>query len=137
MAEEARAKGFANKPEMKRQLDLVRSVVIAENYFKSQGAGAPSPNISEQEVEEFFKQPANQAKFDQFINDAKAKNPQLASNEIPEEQLKQVKRQLGQVLIGEQRGVAAGVDKQRTVDLQIKMEQARILASDLCAGTVG
>ena len=129
VAEEARTKGLANKPEMKRQLDLVRSVVIAENYFKSQGAGTASPNISEQEVEEFFKQPANQAKFDQFINDAKAKNPQLASTQIPEEQLKQVKRQLGQVLIGESRGIAAGIDKQRPVDLQIKLEQARILAS--------
>lgn len=129
VAEEARAKGFANKPEMKRQLELVRSVVIAENYFKSQGGSAPSPTVSEQEVEDLFKQPANQAKFDQFIADAKAKNPQLASTEIPEEQLKQVKRQLGQVLIGETRGIAAGVDKQRPVDLQIKMEQARILAS--------
>jgi parvulin-like peptidyl-prolyl isomerase len=128
VAEEARAKGIANKPEVKRQLDLVRSVVIAESYFKSQGTGAAGPNISEQEVDEFFKQPANQAKFDQFINDAKAKNPQLAGGQIPEEQLKQVKRQLGQVLIGEQRAIAAGVDKQHTVDLQIKLEQSRILA---------
>ncbi|MEK6280967.1 MAG: peptidylprolyl isomerase [Acidobacteriota bacterium] len=128
VAEEARAKGVGDKPEIKRQLDLVRSVVIAENFFKSQGAGSTGPNISEQEVEEFFKQPANQAKFDQFINDAKAKNPQLAGNQIPDEQLKQVKRQLGQVLIGEQRAVAAGADKQRAVDLQVKLEQARILA---------
>ncbi len=128
VAEEARAKGVGDKPEIKRQLDLVKSVVIAENYFKAQGAGPAGPNISEQEVEEFFKQPGQQAKFDQFINDAKAKNPQLAGNEIPEEQLKQVKRQLGQVLIGEQRAVASGADKQRSVDLQVKLEQARILA---------
>jgi parvulin-like peptidyl-prolyl isomerase len=128
VAEEARAKGIGDKPEIKRQLDLVKSVVIAENYFKSQGAGPAGPNISEQEVEEFFKQPANQTKFDQFINDAKTKNPQLAGNEIPEEQLKQVKRQLGQVLIGEQRAVASGADKKRQVDLQVKLEQARILA---------
>jgi len=128
VAEEARAKGIGNKPDVKRQLDLVRSVVIAENYFKSQGAGEAGPNISDQEVEEFFKQPANQAKFDQFINDAKAKNPQLASGQIPEEQMKQVKRQLGQVLIGESKAVAAGIDKQRPVELQIKLEQARILA---------
>lgn len=128
VAEEARAKGIGNKPEIKRQLDLVRSVVVAENYFKAQGAGPTGPNISEQEVEEFFKQPANQAKFDQFINDAKSKNPQLAGNQIPEEQLKQVKRQLGQVLIGEQRAVASGVDKSRAVDLQVKLEHARILA---------
>lgn len=131
VAEEARAKGIGSKPEVKRQLDLVRSVVLAENYFKSQGAGQGAqtlPNISEQEVEDFFKQPANQARFDQFINDAKAKNPQLAGGQIPEEQIKQVKRQLGQVLIGEQRAVAAGTDKKRSVDLQVKLEQARILA---------
>lgn len=128
VAEEARAKGIAAKPEVKRQLDLVRSVVIAENYFKSQGTGAAGPNISEQEVEDFFKQPTNKARFDQFINDAKAKNPQLAGGEIPEEQLKQVRRQLGQVLIGEQRAIAAGVDKKRAVGLQVRLEQARILA---------
>ena len=113
---------------MKRQLDLVRSVVIAENYFKSQGTGPAGPNISDQEIDDFFKQPGNQARFDQFINDAKAKNPQLAGGQIPEEQLKQVRHQLGQVLIGEQRAIAAGVDKQRKVDLQVKLEQARILA---------
>jgi parvulin-like peptidyl-prolyl isomerase len=129
VAEEARTKGVGNKPEVKRQLDLVRSVVIAENYFKSQGAGETGPNISDQEVEEFFKQPVNQQKFDLFINDAKAKNPQLAAGgQIPEEQMKQVKRQLGQVLIGEQKAVAAGIDKQRSVELQIRLEQARILA---------
>ena len=128
VAEEARAKGIGSKPDVKRQLDLVRSVVMAENYFKAQNTGPAGPNISEPEIEEFFKQPGNQAKFDQFINDAKAKNPQLAGGEIPEEQLKQVKRQLGQVLIGEQRAVAAGTDKKRSVELQVKLEQARILA---------
>jgi parvulin-like peptidyl-prolyl isomerase len=125
VAEEARAKGIASKPEMQRQLDLVRSVVVAQNFAKSQGANAPQ--ITDQEVEDFFKQPANQAKFDQFINDAKAKNPQLAG-QIPEEQLKQVKQQLGQVLIREQRAIAAGADKGRAVELQVKLEQARILA---------
>ena len=129
VAEEARAKGIANKPDVKRQLDLVRTVVIAENYFKSQGEGGAPSTISDAEVEEVFKQPVNQARFDQFINDAKAKNPQLAGGQqIPDEQLKQVKQQLGRVLLGEQRGIAAGVDKKRAVDLQIKLEQARILA---------
>src|SRR6185436_4181245 len=40
-----------------------------------------------------------------------------------------IRRQLGQVLIGEQRGVAAGVDKQRKVELQIMLQQARLIAS--------
>lgn len=127
VAEEARNKGIANKPEIKRQLDLVRSVVIAENFFKSQQGTAGAPQVSDQEVEDFFKQPGNTEKFDQFIADAKAKNPQMAA-QIPEEQIKQVRSQLGQVLIGEQKGVNAGIDKKRPVQLQIQMEQARILA---------
>jgi hypothetical protein len=36
---------------------------------------------------------------------------------------------LGQVLIGETKGVQAGVDKKRDVQLQILMEQSRVLAS--------
>jgi len=128
VAEEARAKGVGGRPEMKRQLDLVRAVVIAENYMKSQGPAQAAANATEQEVEEFFKDPVNSAKFDQFINDAKAKNPQLASGQIPEEQIKQVRAQLGQVLIGERKGIAAGVDKQRKVQLQIMLEHSRLLA---------
>jgi parvulin-like peptidyl-prolyl isomerase len=119
---------IADRPEIKRQLELIRSVVIAQNYFKSLGTGAP-PNIPDQEIEEFFKQPGNQARFDQFINDAKAKNPQMAG-EIPEEQMKQVRHQLGQVLIGEQKAIAAGLDKKRDVELQVRLEQARILAQN-------
>lgn len=128
VAEEARAKGVGGKPDMKRQLDLVRAVVIAESYMKSQGTAQATSNATEQEVEEFFKDPVNAAKFDQFINDAKAKNPQLASGQIPEEQIKQVRSQLGQVLIGERKGIAAGVDKQRSVQLQIMLEHSRMLA---------
>lgn len=127
VAEEARLKGIANRPDVKLQLDLARSFIIAQNYFKSQGPAAAGANISDQEVEEFFKQPVNQARFDQIINDAKAKNPQMAA-QIPEEQMKQFRRQLGQVLIAEQRAIAAGTDKTRSVDLQAKLEQARVLA---------
>lgn len=132
VAEEARAKGIAEKPEIKRQMELMRTVVIAQNYFKAhqdtKTGGAPTPNVSDAEVEEFFKQPTNQQKFDQFVKDAQTKSPQLAGNQIPEEQLKQIKQQLGQVLIGEQKGVREGVDAKRAVQLQIMMEQSQVLA---------
>ena len=94
VADEARQKGVGNKPEVKRQLELMRSLVIARNYFKSQNTGPAGPNISDPEIDEFFKVPANQAKFDQFINDAKVKNPQLAGSQIPDEQIKQIRHQL-------------------------------------------
>jgi parvulin-like peptidyl-prolyl isomerase len=40
-----------------------------------------------------------------------------------------VRQQLGQVLIGEQKGVKAGLDSKRQVQLQILMEQSRELAT--------
>ena len=131
VADAARLSKIDERPVIKRQLDLMRSVVIAESYFKAQQAnqaGPPTPNVTEAEIDEFFKQPANQAKFDQFIKDAQAENPQMAGKDIPPEQVKQVRQQLGQVLVGEQKGVKAGVDQKRKVQLQIMMEQAQVLA---------
>jgi parvulin-like peptidyl-prolyl isomerase len=127
VAEEARAKGVDKTPEMKRQLRIARALVIAEGYFKSQGENS-KPNISDQEVEEVFKQPSNQKLFDELIADAKAKNPQFASGPIPEEQLKMIRRQFGELLAGEAKGIANGLDSQRAVQLQILFQQARALA---------
>lgn len=131
VADAAKVSKIDERPAIKRQLDLMRSVVIAENYFKSQQenqSGPPTPNVTDAEVDEFFKLPANQAKFDQFIKDAQAENPQMAGKEIPPEQIKQVRQQLGQVLVGEQRGLKVGLDQKRKVQLQILMEQSQVLA---------
>jgi peptidyl-prolyl cis-trans isomerase C len=130
VAEEARVKGVAYRPEIKHQLDLIRAVVIAQSYFESQpgGGAAGAATVSDADIDAFFKEPGQEERFNQFINDAKTRNPQMASQQIPEEQLKQIKHQLGQALLGERRGVAAGVDKKREVELQIMLEQARLLA---------
>jgi len=52
---------------------LQRAQVIARYYFEQQGQGQgqANPDISDSEVDEFFKQPVNQQKFDQLIADAK------------------------------------------------------------------
>jgi len=133
VAEEARAKGIADRPEMKRQLELMRALVISQNYGSSQSEGAPgaapATNVSEAEIEAFFKEPGQEERFNQFIKDAQARNPQLASSQIPDAQLQQAKHQLGQVLISARKGTAAGIDKKRNVQLQIILQQARALAS--------
>lgn len=126
VAEDARAKGIDKTPDMKRQLRIARAVVIAQGYFKSQGEGA-RPNFSDPEIEEVFKEPANKQLYDDLIADAKAKNPQLASSPIPEEQLKAFRKQLGELLLSERKGIAQGVESQRSVQLQIMLQQARAL----------
>src|SRR5215813_12554528 len=125
VADEARAKGFANRPEVKRQLDLMRSFIISQNYSTTQNA-APA---SDADVENFFKEPGQEDKLKQFIADAQARNPMMKGQQIPADQMQEIRQQFGQVLIAERKGIAAGVDKQRKTQLQIMLQQARLLAS--------
>lgn len=133
VAEEARAKGIAYRPEIRRQMELVRAIVISQNYSESQ-PGAAQP--SDADIDGFFKEPGQEERFRQFLADAKASNPMMAGQQIPEEQLKEIKRQLATVLLGERKGVAAGIDKKRSVDLQIMLEQSRLLASTYAKETL-
>ena len=83
-----------------------------------------------------FKEPGQEDRFNQFVKDAQARNPAMAAQQIPDEQLKEIKHQLGQVLVAERRGVAEGLDKKRSVELQIMLEQARLLASTYAQETL-
>jgi parvulin-like peptidyl-prolyl isomerase len=125
VADEARAKGFANRPEVKRQLELMRAFIISQNYTTTQTA-APA---SDADVENFFKEPGQEDRLKQFIADAQARNPMMKGQQIPPDQMQEIRQQFGQVLISERKGVAAGVDKQRKTQLQIMLQQARLLAS--------
>lgn len=136
VAEEARAKGIAYRPEIRRQMELVRAIVIAQSYAESQGGTPGAQQVSDADVDAFFKEPGQEERFQQFVKDAQASNPMMAGQAIPDEQLKQIKHQLGQVLIGERRGVAAKADQKRSVELQIMLEQARLLASTYAKETL-
>ncbi len=127
VAEEAEANGVANAPDMKRQLEFQKASVIAQYYFEKQGE-AGAGDITDGEVDEFFKQPVNQQKFDQIIADAKSKDPQFAAQEIPPEQLKMLKQRLGRIYIAEKKAIDKGLDKEPAVRLQMMLQHARVLA---------
>jgi len=126
VAEEAEAHGVDKSPEMKRQLEFQRASVIAQYYFEKQGEGGP--NITDNEVEELFKQPAYQQRFDQLIADAKKQDPSFGAQEIPKEQLDNLKQRLGRIYIGEQKAVQQGMDKEPKVRVQLVLQHARVLA---------
>lgn len=128
VAEEAKLKGVAARPDIKRQTDIVRALVISQDYAQSKG-GSPDASISDADVEAFFKERGKEEEFNQFFKDAQANNPQIVGQQIPEEQKKEIRRQFGQVQVGARRGIAEGIDKKRNVALQIMLEQARLLAS--------
>ena len=126
VAEEAEAQGVDKAPDMQRQLEFQKASVIAQYYLEQQGEKAPE--ISDAEVDEFFKVPINQAKFDQIISDAKSKDPQMAKQEIPAEQLNMLKQRLGRIYIAEKRAVDQGMDKRPEVKLQMVLQHARVVA---------
>ena len=105
VAEEARTKGIGYRPDIKRQMDLVRAIVIAQSYGQSQAGAQGAPQQpSDAEVDAFFKEAGQEERFQQFVKDAQAQNPMMANQPIPDEQMKEIRHQLGQVLIGERRG---------------------------------
>ena len=127
VAEEAQAHGVDKSPEMKRQLEFQKASVIAQFYFEEQGEKGTG-DITDKEVEEFFKQPGNQQKFDQIIADAKSKDPQFAQQEIPPEQLNMLKQRLGRIYVAEKRAIEQGLDKKPQVRLQTMLQHARVIA---------
>ena len=127
VAEEAEKNGVGNAPDMKRQLEFQKASVIAQHYFETQGEQSAG-DIKDTDVDEFFKQPGNQQKFDQIIADAKSKDPQFASQEIPPEQLNMLKQRLGRIYIAEKKAIDQGMDKKPEVRLQMMLQHARVLA---------
>jgi PPIC-type PPIASE domain len=134
VAEEAQLHGVDKAPDMKRQLEFQKASVIAQFYFEKQGDNAT--DIPDTEVEEFFKVPENQQKFDQIIADAKAKDPSFAAQEIPAEQLNMLKQRLGRIYIAEKKAVAEGLDKKPEVKLQMMLQHARVLAQKYAMDTL-
>ena len=131
VAEEATAHGVDKAPDMKRQLEFQRASIIAQQYFEAQGENAA--DITDSDVVEYFKQPVNQHKFDQIIADAKAKDPQFAQQEIPEEQLNMLKQRLGRIYIAEKKATDQGLDKKPQVRLQVTLQHARAVAQKYAA----
>ena len=134
VAEEAEAHGVDRTPDMKRQLEFQKASVIAQYYFEKQGDKAP--DILDTEVDEFFKVPDNQKKFDQIIADAKSRDPQFAAQEIPPEQLNMLKQRLGRIYIAEKKALAQGLDKEPAVKIQMMLQHARVLAQKYAMDTL-
>lgn len=139
MAAEARAMGVADKPDTKEQLDLMRSLIVAELYEKKQAdARGPSPafaDIKDDDVKAFIAEPGQEDKYKHFLQVAQ-KMGLLGDKELPEDQLKQLKDEWAKVMITERKAVKAGFDQQRNIQLHIAFQQARFLAQQYAKDTL-
>ncbi|HEX8649267.1 MAG TPA: peptidylprolyl isomerase [Pyrinomonadaceae bacterium] len=132
VAEEARAAGIADSPEMRRQLELNHAQAIAQSYAekqqKSAGVNSPEQLVSDAEADAFLKEPGQEVRFNQFIQDARTANPTMAGK-LEGAQLEQLKKQWARLFVAERKGIAAGVDKENETRMQMMLQDSRLLAS--------
>jgi parvulin-like peptidyl-prolyl isomerase len=130
VAEEARAAGLADRPDVKRQLELSRTYVIGHEYSKKrQAAGATTADqiVSQSEIDAFIKEPGQDARFAEFLQDFLKNNP-TPGGQLTDEQRAQLQRDWANLVVMSRKGVAAGVDKERATGLMIRYQHARLLA---------
>jgi parvulin-like peptidyl-prolyl isomerase len=129
LAEEAKVNGLAKRPEIVDEMRLMRAFVIAQLYSKKlQSDGKPPSELATQaEIDALFKEPGKEEKFNQFL---KMIEKQGMPSPPPAEQLEQYKKQWATFMIGEKKGTDAGVDKTREAQLQLKLQEAKVLAQN-------
>lgn len=129
-AEEARALGYAARPELKLQMELARDFEIAKAYFilrEQAGQQDPAQIVSQDEIDAFFKEPTTASQFEAFVEDY-TKNGPNNGTPVTEEQRKGLTEHYGRVMVAMRKGVAAGVGRDRKTQLAIMLQQERILA---------
>jgi hypothetical protein len=129
-AEEAKALGYAVRPELKLQMELARSFVISQAYFKQrQKAGATDPTqvVTQAEIDALLAEPAQQPQIAAFIEDYRKNGPGRGAA-VPEGQRKELAQHYGRVMVGMRKGTAAGLGADRKTQLVIMLQQARLLA---------
>jgi parvulin-like peptidyl-prolyl isomerase len=130
VAEEARAAGYAERPELKLQLSLQRAFTIAQAYFKKrarEGATAPEQVVAQSEIDALLKAPGQEAQLALFLEDY-SKNGPNRGTPITDAQRPKLRQYWARVMVAMRKGVAAGLDRQRTTQLAVMLQQARLLA---------
>jgi peptidyl-prolyl cis-trans isomerase C len=132
IAEEAKAAGVADKPDVKNQLELMRAQIIAQSYAQQQQKAGKATSIDQlvapAEVDAYLKQPGQDVKFDDFLKKVQAANPQVPQK-IEPDQREELKKDWARLQLIGNKGVAAGLDKDRKTQLQIMLQQSRVLAT--------
>jgi len=132
LAEEGRKQGLADKPEVKRQLELMRQLVISRAYMmKQQEAGkTPDQIVTKEEIEAFLKEPGQDQKFNEFIDDLKKIGFIPEGQEIPEEQKGELRDDWARTALMTRKAVAEKLDQDRKVQMQLKLQEALVIARE-------
>jgi parvulin-like peptidyl-prolyl isomerase len=127
VAQQARNESYADRPEVKRQFDATRVLVVAQTFVKKQrdsNAKAGDVMPKPEEVEAFTKDPNKAKQSDQYLEDLQKLGLVPEDRPISDAEKEQFRQQWAQMSLLSDKGKAAGVDKDRAVQLQIELQEA-------------
>ncbi len=129
LAQEARATGIADKPEVKRQIEAMRKFVLSQLYAKKQEeAGTAADKLaSKEELDAVLKEAGQEQNFELFLKDVQELMPAAAGG-IPEEQKGRLKEDWVQAEVISRKAKAAGFDKERGTQLMMQVQESQLLA---------
>ena len=142
IAEEARATGLAERPDIKNQLEFARPFVISRRYAKRQqggaatgpgatGAASTEHSASPAEIAAFVKEPGQEQKFQAFLQDYLQTRPQSQQARTPTEaQRENLRQQWAGIILGARKGISAGVEQERATQVLMLYQQASLLAGE-------
>ncbi len=136
IAREARMNGLADEPAVRNQFELAELQALAfaydEKLKKEQGKenepAAPLSLIKQEDVDAFWKDGGNEAKFEQFIKILEDSSP--TPQKLPEAQRAMIREQWAKATVAANKARETGLDKDPKTKLQLKFNQARVLANE-------
>jgi parvulin-like peptidyl-prolyl isomerase len=131
VAAEAREKGVADRPEVKRQLEAMKMLVVAQMYVKKQRDANAKPEDyrpKQEEIEAYLKDPKNVQLADGYLEDLKKMGMVPEDQPITDEVKEQFRQQWAPMAILAQKGRGAGVEGDRATQLQVQFQQAVALS---------
>ncbi|WP_058866909.1 peptidylprolyl isomerase [Chloracidobacterium thermophilum] len=121
IAAEAEQRGLFQKPEIRSQLDIAYAQIVGE-LWKRRPEAQEKP-ITKDDIAAFYRE--KPTAFEDFL----AQNPQF--RQAP--QMDELKEKYGEFQVARMRGEAAGINKTKTFQLQLRLVQANIVGNEIIA----
>ncbi len=115
IAQIAEREGYANRPDVQSQVDILTDDVLANAYLKKH----PDHNVSDDEIKSYLD--SNAGRFDAYI----AANPRVKQMEGP--RLDSFKRAFAQSSITAEKARKEGLDGDKANDLKIMFARSQVL----------
>src|SRR5947209_5609071 len=131
VAAEAREKGLADRPDVKRLLGEMNQLGLEQTYIEEKrddNAKLEDEGPKPEDVEGFLKDPNHAKQADQYLEDLKKLNLVPEGQEITDQIREQFRQQWAPMALLAQKAKGAGVENDRATQLQISFQQAVALS---------